>query len=132
MRFHRSGRFQFVNAGDVTPLIIRAGGDVEQLTSSNIPVGLFPGTTFEVASAQLRCGDVLLVCSDGVTEAHDANEDLFGEAGLQNSLQGVQVSRPTNARRVLGAVREFVGNSPQTDDLTLTVVRFGPQPETRS
>ncbi len=129
----RSGRFQFVNAGHVTPLIIRAGGDVEQLTSSNIPVGLFPGTNFEVASAQLRCGDVLLVCSDGVTEAHDANEDLFGEAGLQNSLQGCSGFTPDEiCRRVLGAVREFVGNSPQTDDLTLTVVRFGPQPETRS
>jgi sigma-B regulation protein RsbU (phosphoserine phosphatase) len=94
---------------------------------------LFPGTTFEVASAQLQCGDVLLICSDGVTEAHAVDEDLFGEARLRNSLQGCSGLTPDEiCRRVVGAVHEFVGNSPQTDDLTLIVVRFGPQPESRN
>ena len=84
----RFGRFQFVNAGHVPPLLIRASGAVESLMSSNFPVGLFSGATFEVASAQLQPGDLLLVCSDGVTEAHAADEELFGEARLRNALEG--------------------------------------------
>ena len=129
----RLGRFQFVNAGHVPLLIIRASGEVDRLTSSNLPVGLFPGTTFEVASAQLQCGDVLLICSDGVTEAHAVDEDLFGETRLQNSLEGCSgLAADEICRRVVGAVHEFVGDSPQADDLTLTVVRFGPGPEIRN
>src|SRR5208337_3577416 len=121
----RLGRFQFVNAGHVSPLLIRASGEIVCLTSSNFPVGLFPGTTFEVASAQLQCGDILLICSDGVTEAHAADDDLFGEARLRNSLEGCSgLTADEICRRVVGAVQEFVGNAPQADDLTLTVVRF--------
>jgi sigma-B regulation protein RsbU (phosphoserine phosphatase) len=89
-------------------------------------VGLFSGTTFEVAGAQLQCGDVLLICSDGVTEAHAVDEDLFGEARLRNLLEGCSgLTADEICRRVVGKVQEFVGNSPQADDLTLVVVRFG-------
>jgi sigma-B regulation protein RsbU (phosphoserine phosphatase) len=126
----RMGRFQFVNAGHVPPMLIRSDGGVETLTPSNFPVGLFPSTTFEVASAQLKCGDVLLICSDGVTEAHAANEDLFGEARLQNALRGCSgLAADEICHRVVSAVHDFVGDNPQTDDITLTVVRFGPQPQ---
>ena len=86
----RSGRFQFVNAGHVPPLIIRARGGVDSLSSSNFPVGLFPGATFEVAGAQMQAGDVLLICSDGVTEARRADEELFGDTALQNFWRVVQ------------------------------------------
>jgi serine phosphatase RsbU (regulator of sigma subunit) len=122
----RFGRFQFVNAGHVPPLIIRARGEVDRLNSSNLPVGLLPGTRFEVASAQLQCGDALLICSDGVTEAHAVDEEMFGETRLLNSLEGCSgLTADEICRRVVGAVQQFVGNSPQADDLTLTVVRFG-------
>ena len=122
----RLGRFQFVNAGHVPPLIIRASGGVDRLTSSNFPVGLFPGTTFEVASAQLQCGDVLLICSDGVTEAHAVDEDMFGETRLRSSLEGCSgLTADEICRRVVGEVQQFAGNSPQADDITLVVVRFG-------
>ncbi len=126
----RSGRFQFVNAGHVPPMLIRADGSVETLTSSNFPVGLFPSATFDVCSAQLKCGDVLLICSDGVTEAHAVNEELFGEARLQNALQGsTGLTADEICHRVVSAVHDFVGDYPQTDDITLTVVRFGPHPQ---
>jgi serine phosphatase RsbU (regulator of sigma subunit) len=122
----RLGRFQFVNAGHVPPLIIRASGGVDRLSPANFPVGLFPGTTFEVAGAQMQGGDVLLICSDGVTEAHAADEELFGEARLRNLLEGCSgLTADEICRRVVGEVHEFVGNSPQADDLTLVVVRFG-------
>jgi sigma-B regulation protein RsbU (phosphoserine phosphatase) len=125
----RLGRFQFVNAGHVAPLIIRAKGGVDRLSPSNFPVGLFPGTKFEVAGAQLLSGDVLLICSDGLTEAHATDDELFGEATLGKFLEGCSgLTADEICRRVVGAVHEFAGNAPQADDLTLTVVRFGPQP----
>ena len=128
----RSGRFQFVNAGHVPPMLIRADGSVETLTSSNFPVGLFASATFDVSSAQLNCGDVLMICSDGVTEAHAANEELFGEARVQNALEGCTgLAADEICHRVVSAVHDFVGDYPQTDDITLTVVRFGPQPQPR-
>jgi sigma-B regulation protein RsbU (phosphoserine phosphatase) len=90
-------------------------------------VGLFAGTTFEVAGAQMLSGDVLLICSDGVTEAHAADDELFGEAKLQNFLEGCSgLTADEICHRVVGEVQEFAGNSPQADDLTLIVVRFGP------
>jgi sigma-B regulation protein RsbU (phosphoserine phosphatase) len=122
----RLGRFQFVNAGHIPPLIIRASGGVDSLSSSNFPVGLFPGTTFEVASAQLQFGDLLLICSDGVPEARKADGEFLGDTALQNFLEGCSgLTADEICRRVVGQVHEFVGNSPQADDITLTVVRFG-------
>jgi sigma-B regulation protein RsbU (phosphoserine phosphatase) len=122
----RSGSFQYVNGGHVLPLIVRACGGVDCLSTSNMPVGLFPGTKFEMASTQLQCGDALLICSDGVTEARTTDEDLFGDTRLRNSLEGCTgLAADEICRRLVCEVREFVGNSPQADDLTLIVVRFG-------
>ena len=91
-------------------------------------MGLFPGTKFEVAKAQFESGDVLLICSDGVTEAHAVDEDMFGETRLRNSIAACAgLTAEEISRRVVGAVHEFVGNSPQADDLTLIVVRYGPE-----
>jgi sigma-B regulation protein RsbU (phosphoserine phosphatase) len=122
----RSGGFQFVNAGHIPPLVIRASGGVVRLDSLNFPVGLFPGTKFDVASAQLQQGDVLLICSDGVTEAHAVDDDMFGESRLRKCLESCSgLTAEEISHRVVSAVHEFVGNSPQADDLTLTVVRYG-------
>jgi sigma-B regulation protein RsbU (phosphoserine phosphatase) len=122
----RLGRFQFVNAGHVPPLLIRAGGGVDRLSASNYPVGLFPRTTFEVAGAQMLNGDVLVICSDGVTESHGADEEMFGEARLWKVLQSCSgLTADEICHRVVAEVQQFVGNSPQADDLTLIVVRFG-------
>ena len=80
-----------------------------------------------MASAQLQCGDVLVICSDGVTEARAADEELFGETALRNFLEGCSgLPADEICRRVVGEVHEFMGNSPQADDITLIVVRFGP------
>ena len=122
----RLGRFQYVNAGHVPPLIVRARGGIDCLGSANLPLGLFPGSAFEVASAQLDEGDAVLICSDGVTEARTGDDDFFGEIRLRNCLEAcVGHSADEICRRVVQEVLKFVGNSPQADDLTLTVVRFG-------
>jgi sigma-B regulation protein RsbU (phosphoserine phosphatase) len=124
----RSGRFTYVNAGHVTPLLVRAKGGVVRPESSNFPIGLFPETKFEVDSVQLEPGDLVLVCSDGVTEARDAEGEFFGDNRLQEFLEGcgARCSAEEVAAKVMTAVRDFAGLAPQADDLTLMVLRYGP------
>ena len=121
----RSGNFTFVNAGHNSPLVLRANGTIEVLDSSNFPLGLFADATFNVETAQLAKGDQVLIFSDGVPEAQDANQQLFGEERLKKYLQ--QCCGETGlCSKVVAAVQDFVGAAPQADDLTLVVLRYGP------
>ena len=123
----RSGRFNFVNAGHVPPLIIRAHGGINLLDAASFPLGMFAGVTFGVESVQLEPGDQILIFSDGVTEAQNAIQDFFGEERLKTLLQACK-SEPTQdiCSRIVTAVQDFVGNAPQADDLTVTALRFAP------
>jgi phosphoserine phosphatase RsbU/P len=122
----RQGGFEFVNAGHIPPLIIRASGGVDRVDSSNFPVGLFPHVQFSVDSAQIYPGDLIVTTSDGVTEARDPLGGLFGDArllALLHTCSGQTVDEV--ARRILASIREFVGAAPQSDDITVTIVRYG-------
>ena len=121
----RSGLLNFVNAGHVPPLIIRATGQVEPLDFANFPLGMFPGIEFEVRSAQLEPGDQVFIFSDGVTEAQNAAHDFFGDERLSKLLEkcGAQPGYSL-CSMVVGAVRQFVGEAPPADDLTVTALRF--------
>jgi len=121
------GKLTFVNAGHVAPLVVRTNGVVSRLDSSNFPVGFFPRSSFALDSVQLQFGDLVVVCSDGMTEAPNAEGELFGETRLRNFLEtcaGQAVDEV--CRRIVTEVHSFVGAASQADDLTLTVVRFGP------
>jgi serine phosphatase RsbU (regulator of sigma subunit) len=122
---HRSGLLNFVNAGHVPPLIIRSAGGVEALDFANFPLGMFPGVEFEICSAQLEPGDQVFIFSDGVTEAQNAAHDFFGEERLTQILEacGAQPGHSL-CSNVVAAVRDFVGEAPPADDLTVTALRF--------
>jgi serine phosphatase RsbU (regulator of sigma subunit) len=121
----RSGRLNCVNAGHVPPLIIRAAGVVEALSFASFPLGMFPAVDFEVHCVQLEPGDQVFIFSDGVTEAQNAHHDFFGEERLTAILEkcGAQPGQSL-CTTVVAAVRDFVGEAPQADDLTVTALRF--------
>jgi sigma-B regulation protein RsbU (phosphoserine phosphatase) len=123
----RQGEFEFVNAGHIAPLIVRAQGGVDRLESSNFPVGLFPRVEFTVNRAQVYPGDLIVTTSDGVTEARDTFGGLFGDARLLSLLHacGGQTADEV-VKKILASIREYVGTAPQSDDLTVTIIRFGP------
>ena len=106
-------------------MIIRATGQVEPLDFANFPLGMFPGIEFEVRSAQLEPGDQVFIFSDGVTEAQNAAHDFFGDERLTALLEkcGAQPGHSL-CTMVVGAVRQFVGEAPPADDLTVTALRF--------
>jgi sigma-B regulation protein RsbU (phosphoserine phosphatase) len=121
------GGFEYVNAGHIPPLIVRAQGGVDRPESSNFPVGLFPRVPFTVDRVQIYPGDLIVTTSDGVTEARDVLGGLFGDARLLQLLEGCAGQTADEVgRRIQASIREFVGAAPQSDDITITIVRFGP------
>lgn len=125
---NRNGRFSFVSAGHPPSLILRANGNIERLDSPNFPLGLFAGAPFGVDSARLEPGDVLVIYSDGVTESQNSHNELFGEARLTALLEGRAGQRARDiSAAIISGINDFVAGAPQADDLTLIVVRFGPQ-----
>jgi len=127
-KLHPDGRVVFVNAGHNPALLFR-DGEPEQLMGGGLPIGLFPRRTYEVQEQQMNPGDVLLVFSDGITEANDLEEGEFGEERLTQVVRSAPDRDARElSRRVLGAVEDFSTGAAQNDDITLMVLTYaGPQ-----
>lgn len=121
----RLGNLEFINAGHPSPFLIRSGVAEEPFSEGSFPVGLVPEAEYEVSRVKLEPGDTLVLFSDGVTEAMDPDEQLFGVPRLRECLNG-QTGRPLDQiqKCVLEAVENFSRGASQTDDLTLLVVRY--------
>ena len=115
-------RLRFVNAGHTPPLLFTADGS-KTLPAGSPPLGLLPNVEIEVGETALQTGDLVVACSDGITEAGvDAGRE-FGEARLAALVAG-QLGKPLDAiqAEVLRAVRSWAGPEPE-DDMTLMLVR---------
>ncbi len=82
-----SGEIHYVNAGHNPPFLVRASGETEPLSVGGLLLGMFPEASYESAGISLQPGDVLVLYSDGVTEARDENEEEFGEERLVELLR---------------------------------------------
>lgn len=115
---------RYANAGHNRPLMRRADGRVEQLDKGNFVLGFLPNQTYQEAHCNLAPGDTLLIYSDGLTEAMNAHREQFGEARLENLLQTHGDAPATSLLdRLLEAVQQHTGSAPQTDDITLLLVK---------
>ena len=73
---------------------------------------------------QMEPGDVLVLYTDGITEAENANLDMFGVERLEKIIRGSRgISANELSEEILNAVRVFTGDHPQSDDITLMVIR---------
>jgi len=119
-----TGDGQFVNGGHQDGILIRADGSVEMLKTTGLPVGLFPKRTFDSESVKLNAGDLLYLCSDGVTDACTKDEKEFGVPRLVETLK-MHATRPADEiiDRVFQAIDTFVGDAPQFDDITMMVLK---------
>lgn len=119
------GHLEFINAGHPSPFLIRRGVAEEPFSEGSYPIGLVPEAEYNVSRLKLEAGDTMVLFSDGVTEAMDPNEDLFGVPRLREVLTG-QTECPLDQiqKCVLEAVENFAKGASQTDDLTLLVVRY--------
>lgn len=119
----RSGRLLYANCGHVPPVVLRADGGTTVLESTTTILGMFVDWECPLAEIALAPGDLLLACTDGVTEARDAAGQEFGTARwLEAARQARHLETPALLGAIAAAVQRFTGGTPQ-DDVTLLAAR---------
>ena len=119
-----TGEFGYVNAGQNPPLVRRATGGYDRLKTGGIALGMFEFATYEFASTRLNVGDVIVMYSDGVTEAENEAGVPFEESGLQAVIDGPGwASAKELAWATFAAVDQYSEQRRLFDDLTILVVR---------
>jgi len=118
------GRLMTCNAGHNPPLLVSKSG-ISRLNEGGTVVGLFAHATYGEESAKLEDGDMLVIFSDGVSEALSATEDEFGDERLIEAVQSAgRGSAQQVVDKVLESLKAFTHGAPQSDDVTLVVVRY--------
>src|SRR6202047_2860517 len=119
------GTLEYINAGHPSPILIRRGVAEDVFTEGSYPVGLVPEAEYTAVCLKLEPGDTLVLFSDGVTEAMDPAEQLFGVPRLRDVLTGhMQTPLEELQQIVLQSVENFAHGASQADDLTLLLVRY--------
>ncbi|MGB7788211.1 SpoIIE family protein phosphatase [Methanoregula sp.] len=117
--------FSYVNAGHNPPLLIRGDPPGSQvLEGRGIALGVVPVVDIPATTIRLLPGDLIVMYTDGVTEAFNEQDASFGEERLVASITRNR-SRPAEEimALLLDDIRQFCGNAPQSDDITLIVIR---------
>ena len=124
-----SGELTYSNAGHNPPCLLNArdGNTVQELDRTGVPLGILDGGTWQQRVVHLAPGDVLLMYTDGITEAQNAQEAFFDEERLLEIVRGALGRSAQDIQdEVMAQVGAFVGDAPQSDDITLMVVVRGP------
>ncbi len=123
-----SASLTYADGGHNYPLHYRtATGQVEPLHAQGIVLGIVPEPRFEQHTTTIEPGDVICFYTDGVTEAMDARRQLFGEDRLAEVLRRSHHLSPEEIlNRIIDAVTNFAASAPQTDDITLVVLKRNP------
>lgn len=116
----------YVNAGHNPPVVLREDGSVYWLDPSGAPVGMFPDSNYQESVFQLQPGDLVIVYTDGVTEATNPLGEEWGLEGLLKATAAPQLERSASAEELVGLIFDSMdefSKGCQTDDATLAVLR---------
>jgi serine phosphatase RsbU (regulator of sigma subunit)/CheY-like chemotaxis protein len=122
----RTGEVTYTNAGHNPPLIKRASGDVEEIPDRHGPIlGIEEGRDYGQSNLMLGQGDVLLVFTDGVTEAMDSEDNLYSDGRLFATMQGIgDIDAGSVLKTVRNSVDEFSAGAEQADDITIVTLQY--------
>jgi sigma-B regulation protein RsbU (phosphoserine phosphatase) len=123
----RTGAVEYSDGGHEAPFVRRADGSVSRLSKlKGMALGVIGDAPFETGRFQLSPGDALILFTDGVSEAANADDDLYTTARIEQALATARAE--TDARHLAEGlaqdVRVFVGATPQSDDIAILVVRY--------
>ncbi len=119
-----SGAVSFLNAGHNPPLIVHAAGTVEQLASGGLPLGIKADADYREGRTTMQMGDVLVIYSDGVTEAASPSGEEFGPTRLYEVVsRNVEASAAGIRDRIESALTKFSQGTQAADDITLVIVK---------
>jgi serine phosphatase RsbU (regulator of sigma subunit) len=123
------GELRSCNAGQEPPLVLQRDG-VRWLSTGGPVLGLLPEADYAYETVPLSPGDLVLIVSDGITEARNVADDEFGRDRLLDVVGGCHGRKPDAVLDLLlSAVRQFAAGAPQADDITALVFRYrGPVP----
>ena len=120
----RGGRVTCANAGHDTSLLVGSGPPRPVFPSTGTVLGLFPGQRYASETLDLAPGDTLVLYTDGVTEAADPGQVLFGDDRLHACFaEGAGKTATDSVDRLLRHVRAFAAGAPQSDDITILALR---------
>jgi serine phosphatase RsbU (regulator of sigma subunit) len=120
-----TGRFVFANAGHSPPIVFNSlsGEILQRLEHTGKPLGLFEDEVWERGEIELSPGDVVVIYTDGVSEAQNEHQEFFDESGLVASVKrhlGAPAGDITHG--ILANVEEFTAGAPQVDDIGIAVL----------
>ena len=119
-----TGELAFANAGHNPPIVVRAAGELQMLEGGGPVLGILPAAPYTEQCAHLDRGDLLVLYSDGVTDANNANFDEFGEDRFIEVLKRHRHQPAADiVAAVTNALAEFAAGAPQGDDITLVVAK---------
>jgi len=120
----KAGTLIFLNAGHNPPLIVRADGKMEQLAAGGLPLGIMADADFREGRTNLQHGDVLVIYSDGVSEAVNQAGEEFGPTRLYEVVaRNLDASAAGIRDRIESALTKFCQGTPAADDITLVIVK---------
>jgi sigma-B regulation protein RsbU (phosphoserine phosphatase) len=123
-----TGTLAYCNAGHVPPYLLSTQSDdaIQTLLRTGPPLGILEDVTWEQGVVQLALGDVLVLYTDGITDAEDGKGTFFGQERLLGSVQAnLGLSAQEMQDALMAEVHEFVGDAPQFDDIALMVLVRG-------
>ena len=123
----KTREFTYSNGGHDSPLIIHADGSSTLLPlTRGIALGVLPGLTYNQQTVTLESGDTVVLYTDGVTEAMNADGEQYGLDDLRSMFAGDPPNSSEDANKaIFDAVHEFAQDTPQSDDITCLVLRRG-------
>jgi sigma-B regulation protein RsbU (phosphoserine phosphatase) len=114
----------YINAGHNNPILRRASGQIERLDVGGLPFGIQPEAKYDFATVTLAPGDWMIIFTDGLVEAENAQQAEYGEARLLTAIEaGKSVEPAEMLKRLMAEVDRFVGNTPQHDDVTCLLLK---------
>ncbi|MES1260292.1 MAG: SpoIIE family protein phosphatase [Acidobacteriota bacterium] len=122
----RNGQLDYCNAGHHHPWVFSRGGELRPASEGGgLIAGLYPGANYDCGTLRLNPGDGLLLYTDGVTEAFDAEGRMFGDTQLRQALEAAAPAPVDEiVKGTMRQVRTFLGAAPPSDDMTVLAMRY--------
>ncbi|MCR5560526.1 MAG: SpoIIE family protein phosphatase [Bacteroidales bacterium] len=117
-----AGRLRYCNAGHNPPLSLTETMKMLPV-EPNLPLGVMPGMDFKEQETAFSYDDALFLYTDGLTEAEDAEHEQFGEERMLDAMHG-RKGAYSHLRNIEERVKAFVGDAPQSDDLTMLFIHY--------
>jgi sigma-B regulation protein RsbU (phosphoserine phosphatase) len=122
----RTRTLRYTNAGHNAPILVRADGTVERLATGGMMTGAFEWAQYEEASTKLQTGDLLLIFSDGISEAESATAEEYGEERLARfAVEHRHLSADDLRRAIFDEIDAWSGAQERADDQTLVIIKSG-------